>query len=58
VFYAPLRITVKLMISIYYYASDERKIWGHIALAVAIIYATLNTAVYFADDGSVPIHAQ
>jgi hypothetical protein len=38
---------VILMISIYYYASDERKIWGHIALAVAIMYATLNTAVYF-----------
>ena len=38
---------VILMISIYHYASDERKIWGHIALAFAIMYATLNTAVYF-----------
>ena len=38
---------VILMISIYHYAPDERKIWGHIALAVAIMYATLNTAVYF-----------
>jgi hypothetical protein len=38
---------VILMISIYHYAPDERKIWGHIAVAVAIMYATLNTAVYF-----------
>lgn len=38
---------VILMISIYYYASDERKIWAHIALALAIMYATLNTVVYF-----------
>jgi len=38
---------VVLMISICHYAPDERKIWGHIALAFAIMYATLNTAVYF-----------
>jgi len=38
---------VILMISVYYCASDERKIWGHIAVAFAIMYATLNTAVYF-----------
>jgi hypothetical protein len=38
---------VILMISVYHYASDERKIWGHIAVAFAIMYATLNAAVYF-----------
>ena len=38
---------VILMISVYYYASEERKIWGHIAVAFAIMYATLNAAVYF-----------
>lgn len=38
---------VILMISIYYCASDDRKIWGHIAVALAIMYATLNAAVYF-----------
>ena len=38
---------VILMISIYYYASDERKIWGHIAVAFAIMYAALNAGVYF-----------
>jgi len=38
---------VILMISIHYYASDERKIWSHIGLAFAIMYATLNSAVYF-----------
>jgi hypothetical protein len=38
---------VILMISIYHYAGDERKIWGHIAVAFAIMYATLNSAVYF-----------
>ena len=38
---------VILMISVYYYASDEQKIWGHIAVAFAIMYATLNAAVYF-----------
>ncbi len=38
---------VILMISVYHYASVERKIWGHIAVAFAIMYATLNSAVYF-----------
>ncbi len=38
---------VILMISIYHYAPDERKIWGHIALVFSVMYATLNTAVYF-----------
>ncbi|MGZ4905047.1 MAG: hypothetical protein ACXVIF_07705 [Halobacteriota archaeon] len=38
---------VVLMISIYHYATAERKIWGHIAIAFAIMYATLNSAVYF-----------
>jgi hypothetical protein len=38
---------VILMISIYHYASDDRKIWGHIAVAFAIMYAALNAGVYF-----------
>ena len=38
---------VILMISIYHYASDDKKIWGHISVAFAIMYATLNAAVYF-----------
>jgi len=38
---------VILMISVYHYAAAERKIWGHIAIAFAIMYATLNSAVYF-----------
>ena len=38
---------VILMISIHYYASDERKIWSHIGLTFAIMYAVLTTTVYF-----------
>ena len=38
---------VILMISIYHYASDDRKIWAHIAVAFAIMYAALNAGVYF-----------
>jgi hypothetical protein len=38
---------VILMISIYHYASDDRKIWGHIAVAFAIMYAALDAGVYF-----------
>lgn len=38
---------VILTISIYYYAANEKKIWGHIAIAFAVIYATLITSVYY-----------
>lgn len=36
-----------LMVSIYYYASEEKKIWGHTALAFAIIYTTLISINYY-----------
>ena len=38
---------VILMISIHYYASDERRIWSHIGLTFAIMYAVLTSTVYF-----------
>jgi len=38
---------VVLMISIHHYAFEEKKIWSHIALVFAIMYATLNASVYY-----------
>ncbi|HSD57363.1 MAG TPA: hypothetical protein VLB04_04200 [Methanotrichaceae archaeon] len=38
-----------LNVSIYHYASEERKIWGHIGLAFAALYAILVSTVYFVE---------
>lgn len=38
-----------LNVSIYHYASPERKIWGHIGLAFAALYAILVSIVYFVE---------
>jgi len=38
---------VVLMVSIHYYAPEGKKIWSHIGLAFATIYATLIGIVYF-----------
>lgn len=38
---------VILMISIHYYASEEKKIWSHIGLIFATIYAVLISIVYY-----------
>ena len=38
---------VLLMVSIHHYASEERKIWSHMALVLAVMYTTLNSTVYF-----------
>ncbi len=37
---------VILMASVYQYAPQPRKIWAHIGLIFAVMYATLNSAVY------------
>lgn len=38
---------VILMVSIHYYASEDKKIWSHIGLSFAIIYAVLILIVYY-----------
>lgn len=38
---------VILMVSIHYYASNNKKIWSHIGLVFAVIYAVLVSIVYF-----------
>lgn len=38
-----------LMVSIYHYAPPEMKVWGHIGLAFAIVYAVLASFVYFVE---------
>jgi hypothetical protein len=38
---------VILMVSIHYYASKDKKIWSHIGLTFAIIYAVLISIVYY-----------
>jgi hypothetical protein len=38
---------VVLMVAVYNYAPGKAKIWAQIALSFAIMYATLNAAVYF-----------
>ena len=38
---------VILMVSIHYYASRAKRIWSHIGLVFAIIYAVLVSTVYF-----------
>lgn len=38
---------VILMVSIHYYASGDKKIWSHIGLSFAIIYAVLILIVYY-----------
>jgi hypothetical protein len=38
-----------LNVCIYHYASEERKIWGHIGLAFAALYAILVSTVYFVE---------
>ncbi len=40
-------VFVVLMISVHYYASAERKIWSHMALTFATVYAVLVSTVYF-----------
>lgn len=40
---------VVLMVSLYHYSSEEKKIWGHIGLSFAIIYAVLVSIVYFVE---------
>lgn len=37
---------VILMVSVHYYAPSELKIWSHIGMALAGIYATLNCFIY------------
>lgn len=36
-----------MMTAVHYITPDEAKIWSHIALALAIVYAALNTSVYY-----------
>jgi len=38
---------VVLMVSIYHYTPNEKKIWSHIGVAFSIIYAVLVSIVYF-----------
>lgn len=38
---------VVLIVSIYQYAAEEKRIWGLIALMFAVMYATLNATVYY-----------
>ncbi len=38
---------VVLMVSVHYYASEERKIWSHIGLVFATIYAVLISINYY-----------
>jgi len=38
---------VVLMISIHHYAPEDKKIWSHIGVAFAIIYAVLVSIVYY-----------
>ena len=40
-------VFIILMVSIHYYASNEKKIWSHIGLAFSIIYAVLVSITYF-----------
>jgi len=40
---------VVLMVSIHHYASEEKKIWSHVGLAFAIIYAVLVSVIYFVE---------
>lgn len=40
---------VVLMVSVHYYASDEKKIWSHIGLIFAVIYTVLVSIVYFVE---------
>ena len=38
---------VVLMTTIHHHAPEEKKIWSHVALVFAIMYATLNATVYY-----------
>ena len=38
---------VALMVSVHYYAETPRKIWSHLAVAFATMYATLISIVYY-----------
>lgn len=40
---------IVMMISIHYYAPEERKIYSHIGMTFAILYATLVSLVYFVE---------
>src|SRR3970040_1862283 len=38
---------VVLMVSVHYYAEESKRIWSHVAVAFASIYATLISIVYY-----------
>jgi hypothetical protein len=40
---------IVMMISIHYYASEDRKIYSHIGLTFGVLYAALVSIVYFAE---------
>lgn len=38
---------VVMMAALFYIVAEERKVWAHVGLALSIIYATMNTSVYY-----------
>jgi hypothetical protein len=50
---------VVLMVAIYHYSPEEKKLWSHAGLAFALIYAVLVSIVYFVQTTfMVPLHLQ
>jgi hypothetical protein len=38
---------VAMMVSIHYYAPEERKVWSHLGIAFAIMYAVMGSLTYY-----------
>jgi hypothetical protein len=50
---------VVLMVAIFHYSPEEKKLWSHAGLAFALIYAVLVSIVYFVQTTfMVPLHLQ